>query len=215
MSTYPRPPAVPGLPEIRPADLWWSMWWIERGFILEMRRGPRRAYAASGALLGVLMPELLIFAVGVVTPHRRGTRYYISPSRDAVLTVRAARDGWHVENHVSAHPGTEQGKALRRAGGAFVTDGSRRCRGGDPGRRSERQACDDLQGAVRGTCRRRHGISRTPQPQAGTATLRRQPNLEHRATPTPTGSRRRRRRSRGRRGPAGSSSGSGVLRRQV
>lgn len=89
------------------------MWWIERGFILEMRRGPRRAYAAASALLGVLMPELLIFAVGAVTPHRRGTRYYISPGRDAVLTVRAARDGWHVENHVSAHPGTEQGKALR------------------------------------------------------------------------------------------------------
>lgn len=73
----------------------------------------RRAYAAVGALIGVLLPELVISAVGAVTPHRRGTRYFIGPSREAVLTVRAARDGWHVENHVSAHLGTKQGKALR------------------------------------------------------------------------------------------------------
>ena len=44
----------------------------------------------------------------------RGTaRYYVNPAGDAVLAVSAGRSGWCLEDHVSARPGTGQGRALR------------------------------------------------------------------------------------------------------
>lgn len=44
---------------------------------------------------------------------RRRARYYMSPSRQAVLAVVATKHGWHVEDHAAARPGTGQGRALR------------------------------------------------------------------------------------------------------
>lgn len=44
---------------------------------------------------------------------RPGTRYYLSADRQAVLAVGIRRDAWHVHAHVSARPGSGQGRALR------------------------------------------------------------------------------------------------------
>lgn len=52
-------------------------------------------------------------AVQAYLLRRPAARYYISPERDAVLAVVATAEGWHVEDHIAARPGTGRGKALR------------------------------------------------------------------------------------------------------
>ena len=75
-------------------------------------RGAGRAFSAVLAILW--WPALpLSLPVQLVLLRRRRARYYISPSRDAVLAVVATGRGWHVEDHASARPGTGQGRALR------------------------------------------------------------------------------------------------------
>lgn len=51
--------------------------------------------------------------VQILLLRRRSARYYVSPFMDAVLAVVATSDGWHIEDHVAARPGTGRGRILR------------------------------------------------------------------------------------------------------
>jgi len=73
-------------------------------------QGGERRRTHTGPTLWLSVPVVVI-----VKPRLPGVRYYISPQPDAILAVRAARDGWHVDGHVSSRPGTGQGRALRAA----------------------------------------------------------------------------------------------------
>lgn len=109
-----RPPTIAGLPEPRTIDIWRITWWNHRGYLHGARRG-RGAGRAFSAVLAIMwwisLPLLLVVQHGL--NRRRSARYYMSPTRDAVLAIAATRHGWAVQDHVAERPGTGQGKALR------------------------------------------------------------------------------------------------------
>lgn len=110
----PRPPRLADVPEPGARDALRLVWWARRGYEhgIWAGRGAGRAFSAVLAILW--WPALpLSLPVQLVLLRRRRARYYISPSRDAVLAVVATGRGWHVEDHASARPGTGQGRALR------------------------------------------------------------------------------------------------------
>lgn len=110
----PRPPIVDGVPETRLGDALRIVWWSQRGYRHGARhsRGAGRAFSTCLAIMWWLVIPLSI-AVQACLLSRRAARYYLSPAHDAVLAIVATAEGWHVEDHVAAWPGTGRGKALR------------------------------------------------------------------------------------------------------
>lgn len=110
----PRPPRVPGLPTASGRDALQLVWWAERGFLQGARRGSVAGRVFSAFLALAWWPCTPVLLVGEwVALRRQRARYYLSPGRDAVLAVVARRDGWHVQEHLCAAPGTRAGRALR------------------------------------------------------------------------------------------------------
>lgn len=91
-------------------------WLVERGFVLAAGAdgNPRLTRAACGlaaAAFWPLLPAALTLQTALTA--RPGARYYLTPSRDAVLAVAVRHDAWHVYCHVAERSGTGQGRALR------------------------------------------------------------------------------------------------------
>ena len=121
-----RPPALAGYPDARPIrDGARLVVWMLRGFAHGAAR--RKSRPAARAFSGVMfvIGVGLFPVVVVVTPAaialRRGTRYYMTPERDATLAITGKRDAWHVADHSTAKPGTERGRALRRGIAPMLT----------------------------------------------------------------------------------------------
>lgn len=111
----PRPPPVPGLPTASWRDAPRLTWWAQRGFLHGASRGSSGSRAFSAFLAVAWAPCTPILLVGQAWAIRRPrTRYYLSPNRDAVMAVVARHNGWHVQEHSSAVPGTGRGRALRQ-----------------------------------------------------------------------------------------------------
>jgi hypothetical protein len=110
----PRPPAVAGIPEPTWRDIPRQVWWTQRGFWLSARRGSALVRAAAVVLTITWWPcyPLLLLVQGLRQARPRA-RYYLSPSRDAVLAIAATRHGWQIGEHASSRPGTGQGCRLR------------------------------------------------------------------------------------------------------
>ena len=109
-----RPPAVDSTVEARTRDVPCLLWWSQRGYWYGVRHGGVRGRLLSLFIAITWWPALPV-AVAlqahlVARPH---ARYYLSPERDAVIAVVATREGWHIEDHIAARPGTGQGAALR------------------------------------------------------------------------------------------------------
>lgn len=63
----PRPPEVPGFPGPGRGDVWQLLWWAERGFLHEARRGKRGSAgsrAFSTFLAAMWWPALPVLLVG-------------------------------------------------------------------------------------------------------------------------------------------------------
>lgn len=105
---------VLGVAEPRAGDALRIVWWSQRGYLHGARhgRGAGRAFSAYLALMWWLVIPLSI-VVQILLLRRRSARYYLSPAGDAVLAIVATPDGWHVEDHVAARPGTGRGRLLR------------------------------------------------------------------------------------------------------
>lgn len=110
-----RPPAVAGVPEARTwSDAIAISKWMVVGIWYGMRHGTFWGRIASyGMALPALMSLILLPSLVYVLMRRPAARYYMSPNKDAVLGITARRGEWRIADHVSAKPGTGQGKALR------------------------------------------------------------------------------------------------------
>lgn len=115
-----RPPAPPrhidGTVTASLADVARLAWLVERGFVAigARRANPVPTRAAAGlaaAAFWPLLPAALTLQTALTA--RPGSRYYLTPARDAVLAVAVRRDAWFVYCHVAERPGSGQGRALR------------------------------------------------------------------------------------------------------
>jgi hypothetical protein len=98
------------------ADYLKPTWWFWRASVHEAcrGRGAARLFTAAQAVIWVpLSPVLTVARTLWVLCRTRRTRYYVSPEGDAVLGVTVRSDGWHIADHISARPGSGQGRALR------------------------------------------------------------------------------------------------------
>lgn len=110
----PPPPLLADMPEPGARDALRLVWWSRRGYEHGARAGRGAGRAFSAVLAFLWWPAVpLSVPVQLALLRRRHARYYMSPSRDAVLAVVATGRGWHIEDHASARPGTGQGRALR------------------------------------------------------------------------------------------------------
>lgn len=110
-----RPPAIAGTRTPDLGDTPRLLWWSQRGFWHGMRHGSATGRVLSAILTVAWWPCFpLLLACYVWLLRRPHARYYLSPSRDAVLAIVATKDGWHIEDHVSARPGVGYGRALRK-----------------------------------------------------------------------------------------------------
>ena len=112
----PVPPRrVAGTVAARPRDTWRICRWTARGFALGARRGTaasRAYYSALAVLYWPLLP--MVLAVQLVLIRSSGARwYYMTVERDAVIAISISPGTWHIEDHVTARPGTGRGGALR------------------------------------------------------------------------------------------------------
>lgn len=107
----PRPPEVAGLPTPRSADA--PRLAAGRLPPLHDQGQPREPAAVRGAVGRVVAGLPLVVVVQAVLLGSRRSRYYLSPARDAVLAIRATRQGWLIQDHQSRRPGTGAGAALR------------------------------------------------------------------------------------------------------
>jgi len=88
--------------------------WGLLGVSYGMKRGPWPGRVVSAVLLVILWvfaPALL--AAQFYAVARPWTRYYSSPTGDAVLAVIGHRGRWAIADHLSSAPGTGQGCVLR------------------------------------------------------------------------------------------------------
>jgi hypothetical protein len=88
--------------------------WGLTGVSYGMKRGPWPGRFVSAVLLVILW----VFAPALVATQfyavaRPWTRYYFSPTGDAVLAVIGHRGRWAIADHLSSAPGTGQGRTLR------------------------------------------------------------------------------------------------------
>lgn len=122
-----RPPRVPGYLDARPIrdGLRMSVWTV-RGFRhgAQKQEAPKKERGISGSLWAgsiVLFP-LLVIVMPLLIGARPGTRYYMNSTRDVAIAVTAGRTTWYVADHSTAQPGTERGRALRRALAPHLVD---------------------------------------------------------------------------------------------
>lgn len=106
----PRPPTVAGTVPLRWIDGLRILGWTEIGYIHAAVRGSVVAGLFSMAWV-LSIPVLLLAQPFIVA--RRNARYYMTPERDAVLAVVTTKDGWKIDDHLSATPATGQGAVLR------------------------------------------------------------------------------------------------------
>ena len=118
--TRRRPPPPPrhieGTVTADLGDLLRLAWLVERGFVVAAtaEANPGLTRVACGLAAGAFWPLLPAgLALQAALTVRPGTRYYLTPARDAVLAVAVRRDAWYVYCHVAEHPGTGGGRALR------------------------------------------------------------------------------------------------------
>lgn len=113
--SVPRPPALEGARSPRRGDAARIAWWSGRSFAYGVLagRGPVERLTSALLALGWLVMCPIVVPLQAVLVARGAARYYVSQAGDAVLAVSAGRDGWCLEDHVSARPGTGQGRALR------------------------------------------------------------------------------------------------------
>lgn len=114
-----RPPAVAGYPDARPVrDGIRLAVWTLRGFAhgAARRKSKPQVRLFSGWMLvvGICLFPVLVVSTPTAIALRRGTRYYMTPERDATLAITAKRDAWHVADHSTATPGKGRGRTLRR-----------------------------------------------------------------------------------------------------
>lgn len=112
----PRPPEVDDVDQVRARHTPLLVWWLAVGLAHGLTRGPVGDRLTSLVLL-LLVPlaaPLLLVAQLVVIRLPTG-RFYLARDRSAVLRIAADPHGWHVVDHMSRHPGTGAGKALRQA----------------------------------------------------------------------------------------------------
>jgi len=110
----PRPQLIDGLTEPRLSDVPRLLWWGQRGYWHGATHGPVKGRVVSAFYAVMWWPTWPALLVGqMIVVKRSAARYYLSPDRDAVLAIVATRDGWRVEDHLSARPGKKRGKALR------------------------------------------------------------------------------------------------------
>lgn len=115
-STPPPPDHIDGTVTAGPEDTAHLARLVETGFARAAahRENPGLTRATCGlaaAAFWPLLPAAVTLQLGLAL--RPGTRYYLSADRQAVLAVGVRRDAWHVHAHVSARPGSGQGRALR------------------------------------------------------------------------------------------------------
>jgi hypothetical protein len=109
-----RPPALAGVEEPGARHALRLLWWSQRGYWYGAWHGRFAGRLFSTFLAIMWWPSLPIgVAVQAYLLRRPAARYYLSPEQDAVLAVVATAEGWHVEDHIAAHPGRGRGKALR------------------------------------------------------------------------------------------------------
>lgn len=113
-SVAARPPAVAGVLERGARYALRLLWWSQRGYWYGTRHGRLAGRMFSIFLAIMWWPAAPVgAAVQAYLLRRPVARYYLSPEHDAVLAVVATAEGWHVEDHIAAHPGTGRSKALR------------------------------------------------------------------------------------------------------
>lgn len=112
----PAPPrTVAGTVVTRPRDTWRIARWTARGFALGARQGPvasRAYYSLLTVLYWPLLPVVLSVQLLLIRSSA-SRRYYMTVERDAVIAISVSPGTWHIEDHVSARPGTGRGRALR------------------------------------------------------------------------------------------------------
>lgn len=114
MSKIKRPPAVDGVSTAGASDVGRILWWAQRGFWHGAAHGSvtgRVVSAVCAVMWWPMWPLLWVVQARVIA--RRATRYYLSPDRDATLSVVAKRGKWIIGDHLSARPGAGCGRALR------------------------------------------------------------------------------------------------------
>lgn len=112
----PAPPRqVAGTTAARPRDTWRIARWTARGFALGARRGTAASRAYYSLLTVLYWPLLpVVLAVQLLLISSGGARrYYMTVERDAVIAISVTPGTWHIEDHVTARPGTGRGRALR------------------------------------------------------------------------------------------------------
>ncbi|GAA3555546.1 hypothetical protein GCM10022197_08390 [Microlunatus spumicola] len=112
----PPPRSIDGTVTADLADVGRLAWLVERGFVVAATTtgnpaGTRVACALAAGAFWPLLPAALALQTALTV--RPGTRYYLTPARDAVLAVAVRRGGWFVFCHVAERPGSGQGRALR------------------------------------------------------------------------------------------------------
>lgn len=114
MGKSTRPPAVDGILTAGVADAARLMWWSQKGYqhgIFHGSAGGRAVNAICAVMWWPMWPLLWIANAGLIA--RKSTRYYMSPNKDATLAIAAKQGRWVIGEHLSARPGTGQGRALR------------------------------------------------------------------------------------------------------
>lgn len=115
----PTPPRIPGLPSPRVRDLVRYVGWNIRGAWHQARHATSVGEAVAMSALAAF--ELVfcwahLASIAILTVvHHRTRRTYLTPERDAWITVQATRDEWRVVDHVAQHIGTGAGRRLRLA----------------------------------------------------------------------------------------------------
>ena len=109
------PRQVAGTAAARPRDAWRIARWTLRGFALGARRGTPASRAYYGALTLLYWPLLpVVLLVQLLLIRGPGSRrYYMTVEHDAIIAIRVSPGTWHIEDHVTARPGTGRGQTLR------------------------------------------------------------------------------------------------------
>lgn len=118
MKSRLRPPAVEGLPPIRPVVdgvriAGWTIRGLWHGTLHRESRPSERVVSAVALVGGCVLWPLLVIGMPVLIATSRG-RFYMSAARDAVLGINVKQDGWHIGDHMTRWPGAGRGRALRQ-----------------------------------------------------------------------------------------------------
>lgn len=114
-----RPPALADYPDARPFRdgirlAVWTLRGLAHGAVRRKSKLAARVFSVWMLVIGVCLFPWLVVSIPAAIALRNGTRYYMTPERDATLAITAKRDAWHVADHSTARPGSGRGRALRR-----------------------------------------------------------------------------------------------------